>query len=60
MRFRSWHRRDAAEVTAQATGGHARQVGYNRQQPVVQAPRRTEMGEAPGWQGATIENTGSI
>jgi hypothetical protein len=29
-------------------------------QPVVQVPRRTETGEAPGWQGATSENTGSI
>jgi hypothetical protein len=26
----------------------------------VKASRRTETGEAPGWQGATTENTGSI
>ena len=30
------------------------------QQPVVQASRRIETGEAPAWQGATTENTGSI
>jgi hypothetical protein len=27
---------------------------------VVEVPRRTETGEAPGWQGATTANTGSI
>jgi len=26
----------------------------------VEVPRGIETGEAPGWQGATIENTGSI
>ena len=31
-----------------------------RWQPVVQPPRRTETSEAPRWQGATTENTGSI
>jgi len=30
------------------------------EQPVVQVSRRTETGEAPAWQGATTENTGSI
>jgi hypothetical protein len=30
------------------------------QQPVVKVQRRTEGGDAPGWQGATSENTGSI
>jgi len=29
-------------------------------QPVVKVWRRTETGEAPRWQGATTENTGSI
>jgi len=29
-------------------------------QPVVKVQRRTEGGDAPGWQGATSENTGSI
>jgi hypothetical protein len=28
--------------------------------PVVKVWRRTETGEAPRWQGATTENTGSI
>ena len=28
--------------------------------PVVKVQRRTEGGDAPGWQGATSENTGSI
>jgi hypothetical protein len=27
---------------------------------VVQVPRRTETGDAPGWQGATSENTACI
>jgi hypothetical protein len=31
-----------------------------REQPVVKVWRRTETGEAPRWQGATTENTGSI
>ena len=30
------------------------------QQPVVQLHRRTESGDAPGWQGATTENIGNI
>jgi hypothetical protein len=29
-------------------------------QPVVKLQRRTETGEAPRWQGATTENTGSM
>src|SRR2546427_12509943 len=29
-------------------------------QPVAKVWRRTETGEAPRWQGATTENTGSI
>ena len=28
--------------------------------PAVQVHRRTESGDAPGWQGATTEDTGSI
>ncbi len=31
-----------------------------REQPVVQVRRRTETGNAPGWQGATTEHTGSM
>jgi len=31
-----------------------------REQSVMHVSRRTETGEAPGWQGATSENTGSI
>ena len=31
-----------------------------REQPVVEVGRRTETGEAPGRQGATTENTGSM
>jgi hypothetical protein len=30
------------------------------EQPVVKVRRCTEAGDAPGWQGATSENTGSI
>ena len=30
------------------------------QQSVVKVQRRTETGDAPGWQGATREDTGSI
>jgi len=33
---------------------------WRRTQPVVKVWRRTETGEAPRWQGATTENTGSI
>ena len=29
-------------------------------QPVVKVRRRTEAGDAPGWQGATTENIGNI
>ena len=29
-------------------------------EPVVKVPRRIETGEAPGWQGATMENIGNI
>ncbi len=29
-------------------------------QSVVEVPRRTETGAAPGWPGATTENTASI
>ena len=35
-------------------------AGAEAQQPVVKVWRRTETGEAPRWQGATTENTGSI
>ena len=35
-------------------------VLYGSQQSVVKVPRRTETGDAPAWQGATRENTGSI
>jgi hypothetical protein len=31
-----------------------------RYQPVVKVRRRTEAGDAPGWQAATSENTGTI
>jgi hypothetical protein len=32
----------------------------DHKQPVVQLHRRTENGEAPGWQGTTTENIGNI
>jgi hypothetical protein len=35
-------------------------LGQARQQSVVQVGRRTEIGEAPAWQGATTENIGNI
>jgi Domain of unknown function (DUF3427) len=45
------------EWQSQNRTGHASADG---QQPVVKLQRRTETGEAPRWQGATTENTGSI
>jgi hypothetical protein len=40
--------------------GGASSCAAGCQQPVVKVRRRTEGGDAPGWQGATIENIGNI
>ncbi len=34
--------------------------GSRDEQSVVEVRRRTEDGDAPGWQGATTENIGNI
>ena len=36
------------------------EVAVDCWQSVVKVPRLTESGDAPGWQGATREHTGSI
>ena len=41
-------------------GRHPHSKQKRAQQPVVQAQRRTEGGEAPRWQGAPSENIGNI
>ena len=42
-------------------GGQTAAVANTDCEPfVVKVPRRTETGDAPVWQGATRENTGSM
>jgi hypothetical protein len=43
---------------AHAERGECQQTG--REEPVVEVPRRTETGEAPGRPGATTENIGNM
>ena len=42
------------------TRGSGHEGGTGCQQSVVKVPRRTESGDAPVWQGATREHTGSM
>jgi hypothetical protein len=49
-----------ATVKETRHSAHVRVYDSTIQQSVVKIRRRTEGGDAPGWQGATSENTGSI
>ncbi len=64
LRIGLLRRRAAGDETDREDGGQVNEDDgrwdHSREQSVVQVHRCTESGDAPGWQGATTEHTGSM